>query len=260
MAHRTQAVLGRTTLFSAIAVSCLILAGCGLSPDDGQAESSGAATDAAAGVIADASEDEAADVRAAMSSPLGEGREPVSCETEIGSTPSRQFAQQCRRVSPATHPPCNVANSCAMIRSEIARGCAMMGQEAADDPACGGDPYGIGTAIAAIERYYSAINNRDYQTAYLTWDNNGKDSGKTIEDFASGFAQTRSSRVVIDDPGAIEGAAGSLYVTLPVTVEAITGAGEIQRFTGRYVLRQPNVGIAVSQGWHIQSAALKPVS
>ena len=43
------------------------------------------------------------------------------------------LARQCRRVSPATHPPCNAANSCVMIRDEVARGCALLGDDAADE-------------------------------------------------------------------------------------------------------------------------------
>ncbi|UFN51034.1 hypothetical protein LPC08_10695 [Roseomonas sp. OT10] len=33
--------------------------------------------------------------------------------------------KQCIQVSPATRPPCNDANPCALILDEIARGCGM---------------------------------------------------------------------------------------------------------------------------------------
>ena len=52
------------------------------------------------------------------------------CADEIGQRAAEQLALQCRDVSPATRPPCNVANSCAMIREEIARGCGMLGDDA----------------------------------------------------------------------------------------------------------------------------------
>lgn len=32
----------------------------------------------------------------------------------------------CKEVSPATHPPCNAENECAMIENEISRGCRML--------------------------------------------------------------------------------------------------------------------------------------
>jgi len=56
--------------------------------------------------------------------------EAEGCAGEIGQRAAEQLALQCRDVSPATRPPCNVANSCEMIRSEIARGCGMLGGDA----------------------------------------------------------------------------------------------------------------------------------
>lgn len=54
------------------------------------------------------------------------------CAGEIGLRAAEQLALQCRDVSPATRPPCNPANACAMIREEIARGCGMLGADAPD--------------------------------------------------------------------------------------------------------------------------------
>lgn len=53
------------------------------------------------------------------------GPRPVSCRDEIGSAATKRLAAQCRDASPATHPPCNVANPCAMMREEIARSCQL---------------------------------------------------------------------------------------------------------------------------------------
>lgn len=52
-------------------------------------------------------------------------RRPVACRDEIGPAAAKRLAAQCRDASPATHPPCNVANPCAMMREEIARSCKM---------------------------------------------------------------------------------------------------------------------------------------
>lgn len=54
------------------------------------------------------------------------------CAGEIGLQAAQRLANQCREVSPATRPPCNVVNSCAMIREEITRGCSMLGADAPD--------------------------------------------------------------------------------------------------------------------------------
>jgi hypothetical protein len=60
-----------------------------------------------------------------------------SCRETAGEKLSKQYVSQCLEVSPATHPPCNAANSCDLITSEIARGCQMIHQSLVDDPKVG---------------------------------------------------------------------------------------------------------------------------
>lgn len=52
-------------------------------------------------------------------------RGAVACRDEIGPVAARRLAAKCRDASPATHPPCNVVNPCAMMREEIERSCRM---------------------------------------------------------------------------------------------------------------------------------------
>lgn len=49
-----------------------------------------------------------------------------SCTETRGAAAAERLAAQCAQVSPATHPPCNAANSCAMMEEEIARSCALL--------------------------------------------------------------------------------------------------------------------------------------
>ena len=56
-----------------------------------------------------------------------------SCRTEVGARQADIYVKQCREVSPATHPPCNAQNPCALITAEIKRGCRML--SAAEAPA-----------------------------------------------------------------------------------------------------------------------------
>lgn len=53
--------------------------------------------------------------------------ERVACSDEIGQAAAERLVERCVMVSPATHPPCNVANPCELIRGEIERACAMYG-------------------------------------------------------------------------------------------------------------------------------------
>ncbi len=52
-----------------------------------------------------------------------------TCLSEIGKAASDRLVKRCIMVSPATHPPCNAANSCQIIQSEIDRSCAMYGPD-----------------------------------------------------------------------------------------------------------------------------------
>jgi hypothetical protein len=49
-----------------------------------------------------------------------------TCEEEVGPDLAAIYVEQCLEVSPATHPPCNVENSCELIQDELARGCALL--------------------------------------------------------------------------------------------------------------------------------------
>ena len=49
-----------------------------------------------------------------------------SCADTRGAQEAARLVAQCTQVSPATHPPCNAANSCAMIEAEIRRSCGLL--------------------------------------------------------------------------------------------------------------------------------------
>jgi hypothetical protein len=49
-----------------------------------------------------------------------------SCAVSVGPERASIYVDRCLRVSPATHPPCNASNPCALILDEIRRGCALL--------------------------------------------------------------------------------------------------------------------------------------
>ena len=53
-----------------------------------------------------------------------------SCLVSAGARRSRQMVEECLQVTPATHPPCNAHNPCAMIADEIKRSCLLIGKDA----------------------------------------------------------------------------------------------------------------------------------
>lgn len=118
-------------------------------------------------------------------------------------------------------------------------------------------------AVQVIRDYYSATARRDYKQAYLTWNGDGAASQQSFKQFKQGFANTKSTTVKVGEPGEIEGAAGSSYIEIPVTVTATTKNGTRQQFRGSYVLRRVNdvPGSTPKQRrWHLYRAKITQVN
>ena len=185
-----------------------------------------------------------------------------SCSAEIGQAAAETLVATCREVSPATRPHCNVVNSCAIIRNEITRGRAFV---ARTDAKAGRTNTAVAesaqAAVDVVRRYYAAISGRDFGAAYRLWGNGGQASGTSRTAFSRGFSHTSSAEVTIGDVGTTEGGAGSIYLTVPVTVDSRLEDGTRQRFTGTYVLRRVTVpsASAAARHWHIDSAKLTQV-
>jgi len=71
-----------------------------------------------------------------VSEPAAPVGEPGSCLAEVGEARSKRLVERCIQVSPATRPPCNIANPCAMIQGEIDRSCAMYGPDETKPKEC----------------------------------------------------------------------------------------------------------------------------
>lgn len=114
-------------------------------------------------------------------------------------------------------------------------------------------------AVAVVRDYYAAIGSGDHARAYALWSDSGRSSGQTPQQFAAGFAGTRAVRVQPGEPGTVEGAAGSRYVEVPVSVTTTYADGREQRYVGAYVLRRAVAdGAGAGQrAWRIASAELR---
>jgi hypothetical protein len=56
--------------------------------------------------------------------PVSSGSAP--CLQDTGEERATRLVDQCLEISPATHPPCNSSNPCALIVDEIKRSCALL--------------------------------------------------------------------------------------------------------------------------------------
>lgn len=122
----------RRTVLALMAVTALV-AGCSQ-----PAEPAGDAPEAAPAAAppempADAPPQEEVDPALVMA-PAGA---PVSCLNDIGAEAAQRLVQRCIAVSPATRPPCNVANPCELIQGEIDRSCEMYAPGEARPSECG---------------------------------------------------------------------------------------------------------------------------
>lgn len=110
-----------------------------------------------------------------------------------------------------------------------------------------------------VRQYYAAIDARNYPAAYALWGQEGQASGQTLPAFERGFASTEHVRAIVGDSVRIEGAAGSQYATVPVTVDATLRDGRAQHFTGTYTVRRAMVDGATpaQRRWHIYKADLQ---
>ena len=115
-------------------------------------------------------------------------------------------------------------------------------------------------AANVVQIYYASIEGGKYAAARALWGNGGADSKSSPAAFAANFSRYKEYHANIGGPGAIEGAAGSRYVTVPVQIYARFKDGRPDYRTGKVVLRRTEVDGATPEQrkWHIFSIDLKP--
>lgn len=92
------------------------------------------------------------------------------------------------------------------------------------------------TATDVIRSLYSAIDRGEYLRA---WSYFHEPERPELESFVEGYADTASVRLATGDERS-EGAAGTVYWTVPVAVEAVRTDGTTTVFAGCYTLSQPD--------------------
>ena len=120
------------------------------------------------------------------------------------------------------------------------------------------------TALGAAHRlqgYCDAVATKRYREAYGYWGDGGKRSGLTFEQFRDSFAKYAAYDCHVFDPGDMEGAAGSSYVTIPMKVTGVLTKGGGFVLQGPVTMRRVNDvdgSTAEQRRWHIESSGLKP--
>lgn len=119
---------------------------------------------------------------------------------------------------------------------------------------------GPAAAREIVRAYYADLAAGDVASAYRRWGDEGRASGRSFDDFRRGYEHTVAVSAEVGEPGRVEGAAGSRYVAVPVTVHARTAAGTEQCFRGSYTLRRSVVdgATAAQRAWSLHDGDLQP--
>lgn len=113
------------------------------------------------------------------------------------------------------------------------------------------------SAETLVQSFYNAVNRKEYARA---WDYFGDEKpAADLATFAKGYENTTQVNVIAGNV-ASEGAAGSIFYYLPVSIAAFDKDGSEQVFAGCYTARIANPAIQEPpfRPLHITSGVLKP--
>lgn len=116
-------------------------------------------------------------------------------------------------------------------------------------------------AANVVQIYYALLEAKKYEPAWKVWQDEGRASGMTFDEFKESFSKYREYHANIGAPGRIEGAAGSLYVEVPVQVYGRLNTGDEFNMLGSVQLRRVNDvpgSTAEQRKWHIAASNVKP--
>lgn len=121
------------------------------------------------------------------------------------------------------------------------------------------------TPVQLLKSYYNAINRKEYVRAYYYWGLKGNSASSqplTYPQFEAGYANTKAAQLTTGKVIS-EGAAGSFYFRVPITLAALHADGSKHTYVGCYTIRQPNpknFGAPPFIPMHIYSAKIREVS
>jgi hypothetical protein len=104
-----------------------------------------------------------------------------------------------------------------------------------------------------------AMEDRAFASAYALYRKGGPASGQSAADYATSFAGYRTITAAIGD-GMVDGAAGSLYYQVPVTLTGEAQDGSPYRRSGTITLRRVNDVPGAEDwqlAWHIDTIEWK---
>lgn len=112
-------------------------------------------------------------------------------------------------------------------------------------------------ALAVADAYFDLLRRGEYARAWTVWP--GAQSDVSQEAFIQRFAAYSAYDAKLGTPGPTEGAAGSIYIDIPVAAAATLKSGGTEQLSGSVSLRRVNDvdGSTLAQRtWHIHAVEL----
>ena len=117
-------------------------------------------------------------------------------------------------------------------------------------------------ASNVVQTYFAHLGQKNYIAAWALWADGGRASGSATPDaFRQTFAKYAQYDALSGAPGSIEGAAGSLFVTVPVVIYGRLTTGAEVHEKGEATLRRVNNvdgSTPEQRRWHIEKIETKP--
>lgn len=121
------------------------------------------------------------------------------------------------------------------------------------------DPQGPQGAAQVVQGYYALLEDRQFADAQDFWSDHGPVGDQDDEAFAARFRGFSEIHANIGAPGQSEGAAGSIFITVPVQIYArIAATGKPWYALRQVTLRRVNNvdgSTEAQRRWHIESIA-----
>ena len=95
-------------------------------------------------------------------------------------------------------------------------------------------------AADVVQVYFALIGEKDYARAWKQWRDGTLSGFKTEAEFAASFGQYLEYRGLVGAPGESDGAAGSIYIDVPVQVYGRRADGRELHQLGKATLKRVN--------------------
>lgn len=123
------------------------------------------------------------------------------------------------------------------------------------------DPASAEAAGQTVQRYGGLLEQRKFAQARELWGQDGQASGLSESQFAAAYDKYATIHSEVGKPTDMEGAAGSVYITVPFRLSGTLKSGGGFNLVGPLTLRRVNDvpgSTEAQRRWHIEKSGLKP--